>query len=452
MSRNLVVCCDGTWSDAAKMKESERTNIWRIFDAVEGVEKETKFYIVGVGTKNLIDKFFLGGLFGIGVSAAICEAYGLLVKHYRPGDRIFLFGFSRGAFTARSLAGFIGCRGLNVGLRPLEGKVFVKAVEREYDLYRAAAKVARPAPKIHFLGVFETVGKLGVPDQDFKGVNRRDKPENYEFHDTRLSPQVTHARQALSIDDARARYMPVLWTEKRKGSDVERPIYDWTGPGGRTIKQLWFSGKHSDVGGGANPGVTDVPQRWMLEEAIAVGLVVRDGYLATLKNPQPPAEIKGRIQMDINFRPRSVPLLTEANAGVKIHESVLRRRKADPDYWETALPGKAGASFDVARLEGAVWQRTGLWLEGGKTYVAESDNAMSVRYLQGYVANGGNPKIDGTWAEHQMFKVNEPFLVEPDCGGYAYFKLTRRPTAAARGKAVGTRFGNILPVTLRQVD
>ena len=156
--------------------------------------------------------------------------------------------------------------------------------------------------------------------------------------------------------------------------------------------------------------------------------------------------------MDVNFRPRSVPLLTAANVGVKIHESVLRRRKADPDYWETTLPGKAGASFDVARLEGAVWQRTGLWLEGGKTYVAESDNAMSVRYLQGYVANGGNPKIDGTWAEHQMFKVNEPFLVEPDCGGYAYFKLTRRPTAATRGKAVGTRFGNILPVTLRQVD
>ena len=288
MSRNLVVCCDGTWSDADKMKARERTNVWRIYDAVAGVERETKFYIAGVGTKNLVDKFFLGGLFGVGVGAAICKAYGWLAKHYRPGDRIFLFGFSRGAFTARSLAGFIGGRGLNGELAALPDKTFAKAVAREYDLYRAAAKVARPAPKIHFLGVFETVGKLGIPDQDFKGVNRRDKPENYEFHDTRLGPQVTHARQALSIDDARARYMPVLWTEKRKGSDVERPIYDWTGPGGRTVKQLWFSGKHSDVGGGANPGVTDVPQRWMLEEAIAVGLVVRDGYLDSLKNPSRP--------------------------------------------------------------------------------------------------------------------------------------------------------------------
>ena len=452
MSRNLVVCCDGTWSDADKMKARERTNVWRIYDAVAGVERETKFYIAGVGTKNLVDKFFLGGLFGVGVGAAICKAYGWLAKHYRPGDRIFLFGFSRGAFTARSLAGFIGGRGLNGELAALPDKTFAKAVAREYDLYRAAAKVARPAPKIHFLGVFETVGKLGIPDQDFKGVNRRDKPENYEFHDTRLGPQVTHARQALSIDDARARYMPVLWTEKRKGSDVERPIYDWTGPGGRTVKQLWFSGKHSDVGGGANPGVTDVPQRWMLEEASAVGLVVRDGYLDSLKNPQPPAKIKGRIQMDVNFRPRSVPLLAAANVGIRVHESVLRRRNAEPNYWKTALPGKAGASFDVARLEGAVWQRTGLWLEGGKTYVAESDNALAVRYLQGYVANGGNPKIDGTWAEHQQFKVNVPFRVEPDAGGYAYFKLARRPTMRAKGTDAMSRFGGFLPVTLRQVD
>ena len=71
MSRNLVVCCDGTWSDADKMKARERTNVWRIYDAVAGVERETKFYIAGVGTKNLVDKFFLGGLFGVGVEEPI---------------------------------------------------------------------------------------------------------------------------------------------------------------------------------------------------------------------------------------------------------------------------------------------------------------------------------------------------------------------------------------------
>ena len=452
MSRNLVVCCDGTWSNAAKMKKEKQTNVRRIFDAVAGVEEKTKAYVAGVGTKNLFDKYFLGGLFGVGISEAICMAYGWLAKQYQPGDRIFLFGFSRGAFTARSLAGFIGCRGLNTELKTLPDKAFVEAVEGEYDLYRASVSVPNPGPEIHFLGVFETVGKLGIPDQDLKGINRHDKPENYEFHDTRLGPLVRHARQALSIDDARARYMPALWTEKRNGSDDEWPIYDRVGPGGRTVKQLWFCGKHSDVGGGANPAVTDVPQAWMLKEAVDVGLVVQDGYLDGLKNPHPPAKIKGKLQIDITFRPRSVPLLAAANVGVKIHESVLRRRKADPSYWETAMPGKKGVTFDVARMEGAVWRRTGLWLEGGKTYVAESDNTLAVRYLQGYVANGGNPKIDGTWAEHQMFKVNDPFLVEPDCGGYAYFKLTRRPTAAARGKAVGTRISHILPVTIRQVD
>ncbi len=451
MSRNLVVCCDGTWSDADKMKKGEQTNVRRIYDAVMGVEMETKAYFAGVGTKGGADKV-LGGLFGVGIDEVIHKVYGWLAKQYCPGDRIFLFGFSRGAFTVRSLAGFIGCRGLNVELARLSDAEFVKAVVAEYGQYRASHRIARPGPKIHFLGVFDTVGKLGIPDQDFKGVNRHDKPENYEFHDTRLGPLVTHARQALSIDDARARYMPTLWTEKRKGSNVERPIYDWTGPGGRTVKQLWFSGKHSDVGGGANPGVTDVPQRWMLEEAIAVGLVVRDGYLATLKNPQPPAKIKGWMQIDINFRPRSVPLLAPANMGVKIDESVLRRRKADPSYWQTSTPGKKGISLDAARLKGFVWQRTGLWLEGGKTYVAESDNALAVRYLQGYVANGGNPKIDGTWAEHQMFKVNVPFRVEPDCGGYAYFKLARRPTMRTKGMDAASRFGGFLPVTIRQAD
>ncbi|MCZ7592415.1 MAG: DUF2235 domain-containing protein [Kiritimatiellae bacterium] len=265
MGRDLVICCDGTWNDAPRAEQSERSNVWRFYELAIGAPGETKQYFHGVGTRDLKD-WLRGGLWGFGIGKAIREAFGWLAQHYIPGDRIFLIGFSRGAFTARSLAGMIGYRGLNPYLGKLDEQQLEKAVAREYDAYRARIRTTEPVPSIHFVGVFDTVGKLGVPNQR-KIANLFDRPKAWAFHDTQLGAHVTHGRHAIAIDESRAEFMPTLWV-----SSKGEPIYDFAA-NGRSVKQFWFCGQHSDVGG-ANRPVANMALSWMLQEAQSCGLAV----------------------------------------------------------------------------------------------------------------------------------------------------------------------------------
>ena len=267
MRKRLVVCCDGTWNRA---DADTVTNIEKIARTIEsdpshtgGVPQQV-LYLAGVGTAGYKTDRLLGGAFGFGLFANVKTAYRWLALNYEPDDEIFIFGFSRGAYTARSLAGMIGRIGLLKGEALVDGKLG-EACER-YQL-RATPKASWSSPEafkaefchesvpIKFLGVFDTVGALGVPG----AVRRR-----HQFHDVVLGGAVETARQALAIDEPRMKFEPCLW---------EQPVPQWDP---RRIKQVWFEGCHSDVGGGyksAEAGLSNTALLWMAAEAQAQGLV-----------------------------------------------------------------------------------------------------------------------------------------------------------------------------------
>jgi len=245
--RNIVICCDGTWN-TPNQKEGGvpvPTNVARLFNAVADIDanetKQHKYYHPGVGSgKSLWDKIIGGGT-GLGLNQNIMSAYYELTRNYMDGDKIFLFGFSRGAYTARSLAGFISLCGL-LDTRHLESKEGWKQVNRLFeDSYRKHKIIQWPTeyqfhdpkPSIDFLGVWDTVGALGIPE-DLAFLNLLEKRRDYTFYDTNLSPLIKIARHALSLDEQRASFQPTLW-EKAPDQDAE---------------EKWFPGAHSDVGGG----------------------------------------------------------------------------------------------------------------------------------------------------------------------------------------------------------
>ncbi|BDZ40996.1 hypothetical protein GCM10025865_02950 [Paraoerskovia sediminicola] len=257
--KRIVLCCDGTWnspdresvSNIEKIARSVRTGV--VSDGVA----QSVFTIGGVGAGGyLVDKV-LGGAFGYGLTRHVLDGYRVLALNYDPGDEVYVFGFSRGAYTARSVVGMVASVGL---LRPQA--VLDNRLRQAGRLYRSRGRAEDDAERTAFranhcytevpitmLGVFDTVGALGVP-----GLTRR----RSRFHDVRLSPSVACARQALAIDDRRRTYEPCLWTAPDGSPDLTSD----------RVKQVWFPGAHSDVGGGApHQGLSDITLRWMLDEA-----------------------------------------------------------------------------------------------------------------------------------------------------------------------------------------
>lgn len=215
---------------------------------------------------------------GIGINRQIRRAYLFLARNYQPGDKVFLLGFSRGAYAVRSLAGLIDRMGL---LRPAQ--ISEESLARVYELYRedphsAAAKslketLCRPEAPITFIGVFDTVRALGVRWPilwRFTGVA-------HPYHDHTLGASTAIGRQALALHETRDAYTPVLW-------DVpETRLCEHAGSGSCDIVQMWFRGTHGDVGGQlsgrmASRPLSNIPLTWMLGEAEAAGLPLPQGW------------------------------------------------------------------------------------------------------------------------------------------------------------------------------
>jgi uncharacterized protein (DUF2235 family) len=268
--KRLIVCCDGTWNSA---DQECPTNVEKLRRALAPEDHDGNpqiaCYVEGVGTKRR--ERLIGGGLGVGLSRNVQLAYRFLVENYEPHDELYFFGFSRGAFTARSTVGVVRNSGI---LRP----DCRDQVEAAYELYRSrkpddepngkAAKEFRqryshPDPEIQFVGVWDTVGALGIPIDGFRPplISRM-----WRFHDTTLSSAVRHAYHAVSIDERRRPFKPTLWVEKETGA-VATTTKD------QTVEQVWFAGVHSDVGGGyPDPSLAEIPLRWMVERATACGL------------------------------------------------------------------------------------------------------------------------------------------------------------------------------------
>ena len=292
--RRLVVCCDGTWNRAdAKII----TNVEKIARSIQtdpeksGGSEQLVEYITGVGVGYKVDRI-LGGWLGCGVFNNVRTAYRFLALNHEVGDEIYLFGFSRGAYTARSVAGMIGYVGLLTRDALVHGYLG-EALERyktrldqpkdsefrNIEEFRTAC--CHPEVTITLLGVFDTVGALGVPT-----VLHTD----HQFHDVTLGPAVHCARQALAIDELRLTFAPCLWTvpdtapnlvalNPKPGTRLEVP----------RVKQVWFEGVHSDVGGGySEDGHSNTTLRWMTDQAKEAGLVFDQVMLDVyLSSPRP---------------------------------------------------------------------------------------------------------------------------------------------------------------------
>jgi hypothetical protein len=269
--KRLVICCDGTWN---KPDSPHVTNIEKIARTVQTDLRATNgvqqlvLYLPGVGVSYHVDRL-LGGAFGLGLFGNVLAGYRFLALNYEPGDEIFVLGFSRGAYTARSLAGMVAGVGL-LTRRSLIDEKLPEAVARYQRRDPAAGRAGQSAAEfrhdychaetpIEFLGVFDTVGALGVP-----GALRR----RHQFHDVRLGDAVRCARQALAVDEPRMKFEPCLWETDECAADDER------------VRQVWFEGCHSDVGGGyAETGLSDTALLWMVAEANRQGLVFDEQLL-----------------------------------------------------------------------------------------------------------------------------------------------------------------------------
>jgi uncharacterized protein (DUF2235 family) len=270
--KRIILCFDGTWNTPAdeNVPENQRadTNVWSFFRSVDptgtdGVTQDA-WYDAGVGTSKL--NKLTGGAFGTGLDKHILDGYSRLVSRYEPGDQIYILGFSRGAYTARSLVGMIRNCGIVKKSRLSNAYIGVA-----YGIYRtrddgpestAAVAFRRTfthEAKIHFLGVWDTVGALGIPLQ---AANRLNKTL-YEFHDTELSSIVERAYHAIAVDEHRQEYEATLWAPKQKPSQV--------------LEQRWFAGAHADVGGGySDRRLSDITLRWMQDRAAEASLGVKE--------------------------------------------------------------------------------------------------------------------------------------------------------------------------------
>ena len=278
--RNLIVLSDGTGNRGGVTRD---TNVWRLYKSIDRhhapVEQLVR-YDDGVGTDDFRVAKLLGGAFGYGLTRNVTSLYAFLARHYRPGDRIYLLGFSRGAFTVRVLGGMIARCGLWTQKAYFaEGNPERFIRKRILPAYRSLGdkKVLdlrdnadlHPEVYVRFLGVWDTVDAVGVPVDELMVLlevpprllaNRR----GYGFHDRELSRWVRTARQTLSIDDDRRTFHPNVWSTHKPPGERDGLCND--------VKQVWFAGAHSNVGGSyPKDGLAFVTLDWMLGEADALG-------------------------------------------------------------------------------------------------------------------------------------------------------------------------------------
>ena len=279
--KKIIVCCDGTWNKPGSTERGQpvETNVEKLYKAVQTkntITAQVKFYGPGVGTGFAITDQLLGGGTGMGIDQNIQDAYKFLMWSYEPGDEIYLFGFSRGAYTVRSLSGLIRNCGI---MKP----GFMHLIGDAYKLYRDRTELTHPdsdtmvafkrsygiehETPIAFMGVWDTVGALGIPIPWFNWWNRK-----YQFHDVKLSNQIRYAFQALALDEKRRVFRPALW----EVSDPEERARL-----GGICEQVWFSGSHANVGGGyVDCGLSNIALHWMAEKARHTGLEFDEEYLA----------------------------------------------------------------------------------------------------------------------------------------------------------------------------
>jgi uncharacterized protein (DUF2235 family) len=331
--KRIAIFCDGTWNTPDKTQDGKlcQTNVVKMANALLPVSHDRKvqvlYYDSGIGSEGNMFQRIFDGATGNGISEKILQAYHFIIQNYEPGDELFLFGFSRGAFTVRSLSGLIR----NSGILKIQ---HLDQIQRAFAIYRSRRLELQPraveatlfrktyaveeTTKIKFIGVWDTVGALGNPLVLNGFFTQRN-----QFHDTELSSKIGHAFHALAIDENRKNFEATLWHQKEDSK-------------GQVLEQVWFAGIHSDVGGGytANEsGLSDVALKWMLEKAESCHLNFEN--LSVDPNPLASMHLSytGFYTLKPKFyRPIRNVFPEKWNTNETLHPSVIERYKNDSGY------------------------------------------------------------------------------------------------------------------------
>lgn len=294
-SRNLIVCCDGTSNEPAPLKKDVgSTNVVHLFRCLVKDESQIVYYDPGIGASGILDlwrrrtnrlRALAEQATGYGLDGHVTNAYRFICENYRDGDKISLFGFSRGAYTARVVAGLIHQIGL---LRPEQrnlAEFALKAYKESSDSddlsigWRFARALGTRRATVQFLGVWDTVGSMIAPLKDRLGLGLTHLPY------TRSNPSVARVRHAMSIDERRRLFRLSQW---RAGDFVPNP-FDKSKNTPQDVLQVWFAGAHGDIGGGhaeAESGLSKISLRWMIGEAAAAGLTFNKSMVTRVTTEQ----------------------------------------------------------------------------------------------------------------------------------------------------------------------
>jgi uncharacterized protein (DUF2235 family) len=419
--RDLIVLSDGTGNSASA---TFKTNVWRLYQALDLRNgKQVAVFGDGVGTSSITFLRIIGLAFGLGVKRHVLNLYKFLCHNYwretqangqTESDRIWMFGFSRGAYTIRVLAGLVHCEGL------VKFETEAELDRNAIAAYRAFRKTAFPAKawwvfwvpfgrwirdvviswwqpitggvpyekverrkdiEIHFVGLWDTVAAYGLPiDELTIAVDKWVWPMRFE--DTSLLESVQHARQALGLDDERRTFHPIPWDERaeRKIQEAQeakiKQGQNRTVPSNRLL-QVWFPGMHADVGGGyPDDGLSFVPLLWMIDEADKKGLKFESTIVETYRALASPTgriyDSRGGTGVLWRYQPRNVQFLMDKNddsvprpARVTplVHHCVVTRMtygndgyapKSLPFKIDILLPDGTRVAFDRSAVDSAL--------------------------------------------------------------------------------------------------
>jgi len=378
MTKNIVLCFDGTGNEI----EANLSNVLKLYRIVRKTDEQVVFYHPGVGTISSSDPWsrlksnalgVLGLLTGYGLDENVLDAYQFLIDTYAEGDRIYLFGFSRGAYTVRVLAGFLRLVGL---LAPAQKNLsaygltaYKRAAEKnDFEIAWRFEEVAstRRVP-IKFVGVWDTVSSVIVPRPDRLYI-----PSLQVLPYTRTNSFVEVFRQAIAIDERRRMFRINRWIEPQ---EYKPNPFDSSSAKPQDIKQVWFAGMHADIGGGypeAESGPAKYPLAWLIDEAIHHGLEINRAMYNHLVFGEPRSgarrnytkpSVRAKLHNSMNWAWRLLEVIPKRakwrdwpqrpsllgwylplceprriDDGALVHHSVLERMDANPTYRPPNLP------------------------------------------------------------------------------------------------------------------
>ena len=441
MSKNIVLCADGTGNKGGYTPDSNVYKMYIAVDKHDPANPQMTYYDNGVGTEQNKILRTLGGAMGLGFGSNVKDLYKYLARKYEPesslpgkiapADKVFLFGFSRGAATIRAFSGFVHTCGLIDG-RGLSNDEMTRRVDAEFDKYikwRRNPELAKPVKEeglshgvidIEFMGVWDTVSALGFPERTditsvgmwalnwvLTGLDHLTDKFHYfahRFYNYELTDNVKYAYQALALDDERTAFWPWVWDEHGRAKN--------------TVEQVWFAGMHSNVGGGYNrSGMAKVALDWMMERCSRHGLMLREDKMREISAE---AHVDGRMydsrdglamfyrfhpreleklchrgkiccqkkecdenkifalsSSDLEKNPQAQPSCNKLLGEIKVHDSVVERMKnRTANYAPTQLP----ETFEIAK----------------------TDLQSECRIVQ--------PKLDKNWAAQQVLVKKWIFL------------------------------------------